>query len=70
MPGNGYQDVEAPTLPRNLYEATVKMEKSALARELFGDAFVDHFVATRHWEWRQFSKAVTSWEMARYFEII
>jgi len=68
--GNGYQDIEAPALPRNLYEATVKMEKSALARDLFGDAFVDHFAATRHWEWRQFSKAVTSWEMVRYFEII
>jgi len=27
-------------------------------------------VASRRWEWKQFNKAVTSWELARYFEII
>jgi glutamine synthetase len=68
--GNGYQDDTSPSLPRNLEEATLRLQKSELARELFGSDFVDHFVASRLWEWRQFSKAVTSWEMARYFEII
>lgn len=68
--GSGYKDDSAPALPRNLYEATMRMADSTLARDLFGAAFVEHFVATRLWEWRQFSKAVTSWEMARYFEII
>jgi glutamine synthetase len=41
-----------------------------VARELFGDVFVDHFVATREWEWRQFQAEVTNWEIQRYFEII
>jgi glutamine synthetase len=41
-----------------------------MARECFGDAFVDHFAATREWEEREFRKAVTSWELERYFEII
>ena len=35
-----------------------------------GDDFVDHFAATREWEWRQWQDAVTDWEMKRYFEII
>jgi glutamine synthetase len=48
----------------------VRLESSKVARALFGETFVEHFVATRLWEWRQFSKAVTNWEMARYFEII
>ena len=34
------------------------------------DAFVDHFAASRDWETRQFERAVTDWELARYFEII
>jgi glutamine synthetase len=68
--GSGYADAAAPTLPRDLREATLRMRDSALARELFGEAFVDHFVTTRLWEWRQFGKAVTSWELARYFEVI
>jgi glutamine synthetase len=67
---NGYADTDAPVLPRNLLEATERLDQSKLARTLLGDTFVDHFVATRRWEWRQFSAAVTNWETARYFEII
>jgi glutamine synthetase len=68
--GNGYEDREAVTLPRNLAEATERFESSELAQSLFGEEFVAHFAATRRWEWRQYSKAVTDWELARYFEII
>jgi glutamine synthetase len=68
--GSGYQDRHGVALPSNLLEATERFERSPIARELFGDEFVEHFAATRHWEWRQFGKAVTDWELARYFEII
>ncbi len=67
--GSAYQS-PAQTLPRTLEEATARLQKSELARELFGEAFVDHFAKTREWEWRQFREAVTSWELQRYFEII
>ena len=67
--GNAYKDKESKRLPNNLYRATEKMAKSEIARELFGDDFVDHFTATRHWEWRQYQEAVTDWELRRYFEI-
>ncbi|MCB9235502.1 MAG: glutamine synthetase [Bacteroidia bacterium] len=68
--GNGYRDLSNGILPGNLWQATQNMKNSALARELFGNGFVDHFTATREWEWRQFGKVVTDWEMKRYFEII
>jgi glutamine synthetase len=68
--GSGYADRHGAPLPRNLGEATERFASSALARELLGDAFVDHFATTRRWEWRQFNKAVTDWERQRYFEII
>ncbi|MEJ0104265.1 MAG: hypothetical protein WDO19_17630 [Bacteroidota bacterium] len=58
------------TLPRNLWEASQAMKESVIAKELFGEEFVAHFAATREWEWRQFSKVVTDWELKRYFEII
>jgi glutamine synthetase len=67
--GSAYH-TDAERLPRTLEAATARMADSALARELFGDGFVDHFVRTRQWEWRQFQDAVTSWELQRYFEII
>ncbi|MEZ5666269.1 MAG: glutamine synthetase [Alphaproteobacteria bacterium] len=60
----------ARALPRTLYEAAVRLRRSKAARTLFGDAFVDHYGATREWEEREFRKAITDWEMARYFEII
>lgn len=68
--GSAYMTESAVRLPRNLYDATMKMSESKVARELFGDAFVDHFVQTRLWEWRQFQDSVTNWELQRYFEII
>ncbi|RMG21793.1 MAG: glutamine synthetase [Bacteroidetes bacterium] len=68
--GNGYEEKRYGVLPRNLAEATEAMKRSDLARELFGEGFVDHFVATREWEWREFAKAVTDWEFKRYFELI
>ena len=57
-------------LPRTLYEAAERLAASQAARALFGDAFVEHYAATRQWEEREFRKAVTDWELARYFEII
>ncbi|MES2892982.1 MAG: glutamine synthetase family protein [Bacteroidota bacterium] len=68
--GNGYADTKNGILPANLWEATQQMKQSALPAELFGKEFVDHFTATREWEWRQFSKVVTDWELKRYLEII
>ena len=68
--GNGYRDETAEVLPSNLAEATERLDGSGVARTLLGDAFVDHFVATRRWEWRQYQAAVTDWELERYFEII
>jgi glutamine synthetase len=68
--GNGYKDLTHGVLPANLWDATQAMKQSAIAKELFGAPFVDHFVRTREWEWRQFSKVVTDWEKKRYFEII
>lgn len=68
--GSGYADTKNGILPKNLWEATQAMKESALAKELFGENFVNHFTSTREWEWRQFSKVVTDWELKRYFEII
>jgi glutamine synthetase len=68
--GSAYHEQDAERLPRNLHEATERMAKSSIARELFGDAFVDHYVKTREWEWRQFQDSVTNWELQRYFEIV
>jgi len=68
--GNAYNDKNREMLPDNLLKATEKMAKSAIAKELFGEAFVSHFTKTREWEWQQFMNSVTDWELKRYFEII
>lgn len=70
--GNAYEK-QFPAergLPRTLYEAAGRLKASQAARSLFGDAFVEHYAATREWEEREFRRAITDWEMARYFEII
>ena len=68
--GNGYENKENGILPANLREATQAMRASPLSVELFGQPFVSHFTATRDWEWRQYARQVSDWELKRYFEII
>jgi glutamine synthetase len=67
--GNGYADSKAPPLPRNLRDAVRLLDASKPVRKILGDDFVDHYVATREWEVRQYERAVTSWELERYFEL-
>jgi glutamine synthetase len=68
--GNGYEDFSNGVLPSTLIEATRQMKASKIAKELFGETFVEHFTQTREWEWKQHLKSVTDWEYKRYFEII
>ena len=68
--GNEYENEGSLSLPENLHKATEAMKNSEVAVELFGKAFVDHFIRTREWEWRQYKPGQKNWEMKRYFEII
>ncbi len=68
--GNAYDNRSLQHLPANLHEATALMKNSPIAKELFGEAFTNHFILTREWEWKQFQQQVTDWELKRYFEII
>jgi len=70
--GNAYTQPlpDAQKLPTTLWDAAQSLKGSATARAAFGDDFVDHFAATREWEEREFRKAITDWELKRYFEII
>ena len=68
--GNEYESEDAVGLPKTLKEAVSNMKGSDIANELFGEAFTSHFIQSREWECLQFEKAVTNWELKRYFEII
>lgn len=70
--GNAYDKTfpKRLQLPRTLFEAAGRLKASKPAREVLGDAFIDHFAASREWEEREFRKHISDWEMERYFEII
>ena len=70
--GNAYECDFAPhlQLPGSLTEAAARLRASSAARSLFGDAFVEHFAYTREWEALEQARAVTDWQLQRYFEII
>ncbi len=72
--GNAY-DVEDGLPPEwrfapTLRDAANRFGESRMARELFGGVFVDHYVATRLWESREYERHVNDWQLSRYFEII
>ena len=57
-------------LPQTLWDAAQNLKASQMARDFFGDAFVDHYAASREWEEREYRKHISQWELERYFEII
>lgn len=64
------QDDPALALPLTLEAAVERLRRSEAAREALGEDFVDHFTRTREWECREYRKAVTDWELRRYFEAV
>jgi glutamine synthetase len=70
--GNAYdmQHAEELALPATLWEAAQRLKGSAAARDMLGDAFVEHFAASREWEEREYRRHISDWELQRYFEII
>ncbi|KAH7116712.1 hypothetical protein B0J11DRAFT_442455 [Dendryphion nanum] len=58
-------------LAKSLKEATDRfLAKESVAREVFGDDFVDHYGGTRQHEIRLWDEAVTDWEVRRYIETV
>lgn len=61
---------EEKQFPTNLRDSIENLRKSKEARDLFGETFVKHYIQTREWEVRQHERAITDWQLKRYFEII
>lgn len=72
--GNAYakENISSDLQPlaHNLSDSVVKLRKSEIASELFGKDFIEHFCLSREWEIKQYNKAVTNWQLERYFELI
>ena len=61
---------EGRALPVTLDEAVVRLRESEHARQVLGEDFVDHYVRSRDWEVRAARRAVSAWELNRYFEAV
>lgn len=67
----GGSDDKGVRLAKDLKTATqVMLRKESVAREVFGDEFVEHFGGTREHEVRAWEEAVTDWEVRRYIETV
>ncbi|KAG0239317.1 hypothetical protein BGW41_007802 [Actinomortierella wolfii] len=68
---NSKGKITAERLPKSLKDsAQAMLAPNSIARQVLGDEFVDHYGATRMYEYRAWETAVTSWEHARYFELV
>ena len=68
--GNAYTATHLPRVPDSLSQAADLFDRSATARALFGDPVVDHYVQCARLEQESYDRAVTDWELNRYFERI
>jgi glutamine synthetase len=68
--GDVYSTQDVPHVPRTLPEALDLFESSELAKEVFGEKVVEHYVHFFRSEQQAYDQAVTDWERHRYFERI
>ena len=55
-------------MPRTLHEALDRLAGSTILRAAFGDEVIEHYLHAGRWEQAVYDKAVTDWELVRYFE--
>jgi glutamine synthetase len=66
--GNAYAAEQAERFPPSLREAIAALEAGSLARTVFGDDVVDHYLNYARAEQRLFDRVVTDYERERMFE--
>ena len=66
--GDVYAAQGLPQVPHALRDAIEELEKSAFAREAFGEDVIEHYLHFFRTEQRKFDAVVTDWERKRYFE--
>ena len=66
--GDLYEAETAGEVPRTLREARHFLNGSAMLRDAFSDAVVDHYVRAADWEIEDYDRVVTDYEIARGFE--
>jgi glutamine synthetase len=68
--GNAYTADGLPRVPSTMGEALALWESSKLAADAFGADVVAHYATMARVELDAFNRAVTDWELRRYFERI
>lgn len=57
-------------LPTDLREALEELGKDEVLRHALGEHVLDHFMAAKRAEWREYSSAVHAWELERYLDLV
>ncbi len=58
------------SLPTDLNEAILQMEKSALVRETLGEHVFEYVLRNKRAEWRDYSRQVSAYELDRYLPVL
>ena len=66
--GDAYAREDLPVLPATLRAALDAFGESAMLRQAFGDAVVEHYLHAGRWEVECHDRAVTDWELRRGLE--
>ena len=66
--GDAYAAKRVREIPGTLRDAAKAFRKSAMLKEAFGEAVVEHYAHAADWEQVEYDRRVTDWEIARGFE--
>jgi glutamine synthetase len=67
--GDAYASGQVESVPQSLDEALGLLDGSAVAREMLGADFVQHYVLMKRFEAEKYRQQVSEWEIRRYAEM-
>ncbi len=68
LSGDAYTADDSRGIPSTLTAAAETLRKSAMLREAFGEAVIDHYHRAALWELEEHERVVSDWELLRGFE--
>lgn len=71
LKGNAYEQKlpEEYSLPTTIREAATRFRASKIAKSYFHEKFIEDYATSREWEAKMYQKAITDWQLERYFEL-
>lgn len=69
LPSSEREDRGIDRLPKTLAEAVTALEQDEFFAKVFGETMVQEYIRLKEYQWEEYNRQITSWEISHYLEV-